>query len=491
MQTHHVPQELVDMVLDHLHEDKRTLKACTLVSPSWLDTSRHHLFYDLTVPVSEDTKSFDAFTDFLINTPLIATYIRDLRLRHGSTSLEPFAFFTAVPKSQTRIGPDHLACILANLPRLQALLLDSVCIGGSELHGRYQHYPTTTRSFRLDSLALTNVRIEQSDYVGKHLSDLFMLFSRVQELKLRNLSTSFFPFFPDPFRPFRVDGISLQPHRLHVDSLSLDLSITTREFVDIIHRSVDSQKLTSLSATCTQVDELPLVGQIIHDAASTLTHFEFNLRDSIIDDMPTRADWRDLHLNACSALNSVVLHFMLEGYPSSGSAHLSQSTWTHVLDLLSTIPSTTPLSSITFNIVFLGEDEDEQLGGLDWEGMREQLTRFKGLKKVVFWSFDARLADRRGRGRAIESWEMTMEIEEPGLRFGLQDGLTLPGYERVGVLDVVRPARFAPASFPVLRMADEVEVIQKKEDLSLGESKRRKVERELEAWKESGVLCFQ
>lgn len=275
------------MVLDHLHDDKSTLKACTLVSPSWLDTSRHHLFYDLSVSVSEETRSFDAFAEFLEVSPIIGSHIRDLHFRHGTIPLEPFVFFTSVPKAQTRIAPDLLACILLRLPRLRGLLLDSVCIGGSEPH---EPSPSSLiRPFQLCSVTLTNVRVEQSEYVGKYLADMFTLFSRVKTLRLRNLSTSFFPFFPDPFRTFRIDGFEPQiaPHRLHVESLSLDLSITTREYADVIHRSLDCRDLTSLSATCMQADELPLIGQLVHDAASTLTHFEFNLRDSITDDMPS------------------------------------------------------------------------------------------------------------------------------------------------------------------------------------------------------------
>jgi hypothetical protein len=42
--TTQLPQELVEAILDHLADDLRSLKACSLVSRIWLSRSRFHLF---------------------------------------------------------------------------------------------------------------------------------------------------------------------------------------------------------------------------------------------------------------------------------------------------------------------------------------------------------------------------------------------------------------------------------------------------------------
>ena len=39
-----LPPEIIDMIIDDLHEDKITLAACSLVCRGWLSASRHHLF---------------------------------------------------------------------------------------------------------------------------------------------------------------------------------------------------------------------------------------------------------------------------------------------------------------------------------------------------------------------------------------------------------------------------------------------------------------
>ena len=39
-----LPQEIFDLVVDHLHDDPTTLRACCLVSKSWIPQTRIHLF---------------------------------------------------------------------------------------------------------------------------------------------------------------------------------------------------------------------------------------------------------------------------------------------------------------------------------------------------------------------------------------------------------------------------------------------------------------
>jgi hypothetical protein len=44
-----LPPELIDLVIDALHDDRATLKICALVCRSWVYASRHHLFSHLRV----------------------------------------------------------------------------------------------------------------------------------------------------------------------------------------------------------------------------------------------------------------------------------------------------------------------------------------------------------------------------------------------------------------------------------------------------------
>ena len=49
-----VLQELIEMMIDHLHFDMDPLEVCFLVNKTWVPRSRYHLFYK--VDIVDDTQ---------------------------------------------------------------------------------------------------------------------------------------------------------------------------------------------------------------------------------------------------------------------------------------------------------------------------------------------------------------------------------------------------------------------------------------------------
>ena len=71
----YVPIEIVEVIIDHLHNDKEALKACSLVSRRWVFSARYHLVY----PIKLHHKNISDFLDLLQSPCLkIAPSIRDL-----------------------------------------------------------------------------------------------------------------------------------------------------------------------------------------------------------------------------------------------------------------------------------------------------------------------------------------------------------------------------------------------------------------------------
>lgn len=72
-----LPPEVVDTILDHLHDDHRTLRQCSLVSSQWLPTSRFHAFSSVTLT----TANLPDFLE-LLNSPLLTLgpYVEDIRV---------------------------------------------------------------------------------------------------------------------------------------------------------------------------------------------------------------------------------------------------------------------------------------------------------------------------------------------------------------------------------------------------------------------------
>lgn len=70
-----LPPELVDEIIDHVHDDCLALAACALTAPSWTHRARSHLFH--TVALRHE-RSFRHFKTLLEHSPTIAQYPRNL-----------------------------------------------------------------------------------------------------------------------------------------------------------------------------------------------------------------------------------------------------------------------------------------------------------------------------------------------------------------------------------------------------------------------------
>ncbi|KAI0717195.1 hypothetical protein C8T65DRAFT_572226 [Cerioporus squamosus] len=149
-----LPQEILDHILDFLHEDVQTLGACALASRVFLQTSRYHRFNGLALR----DKRASQFATLLSRSPTLGWSIKSLRFT--STSISAF-------------GAE--ACILQCLPALADLsvmgtALRTVAPHASNLTTLRIHWPQTTLSCKylvfgisefvsLEELQLINIRL--------------------------------------------------------------------------------------------------------------------------------------------------------------------------------------------------------------------------------------------------------------------------------------------------------------------------------------------
>ena len=64
MSNPHLPPELLDLIVDLLHDDHDALKACCLISKSWIPRTRKHIFVDIVFVNKWDLKWWkDTFPD--------------------------------------------------------------------------------------------------------------------------------------------------------------------------------------------------------------------------------------------------------------------------------------------------------------------------------------------------------------------------------------------------------------------------------------------
>jgi len=84
----HLPQELADHIIDHLHDNPQALRSCSLVCHAWLPTSRIHLFSKVTFRESPDgcpsNELCKRLYTLLSSSPDIIPHIHELEITEGA-----------------------------------------------------------------------------------------------------------------------------------------------------------------------------------------------------------------------------------------------------------------------------------------------------------------------------------------------------------------------------------------------------------------------
>ena len=91
-----IPHDIINEILDHLAGDSafRSIRACALLSKSWVQPCRYHLFHTaLFTPAS----AREWLKTFPIREESPAHYVKDLRLRMGHGPRLPEEFFECIP----------------------------------------------------------------------------------------------------------------------------------------------------------------------------------------------------------------------------------------------------------------------------------------------------------------------------------------------------------------------------------------------------------
>ncbi|OCH95240.1 hypothetical protein OBBRIDRAFT_613978, partial [Obba rivulosa] len=99
-----LPSELIDSIIDFLHDDREALANCSLTCRSWLPRTRYHKFS--TMIVTEDVK--EKYSQFLDDCPDVRPYFRILRLNAFGTNpswndWNVMSFVTRLPNIYTLV----------------------------------------------------------------------------------------------------------------------------------------------------------------------------------------------------------------------------------------------------------------------------------------------------------------------------------------------------------------------------------------------------
>ncbi|KAI0782947.1 hypothetical protein C8Q75DRAFT_488679 [Abortiporus biennis] len=253
--------ELVDIVMDHLYNDKTSLSRCSLVCRSWLSSCRFHLFSTMSVyhtfPVSTRSEGFHAFNTVLSTPSGIGPFIRNLTLTGTSNS------FHTLGDIIVRCDASILLSILSKLHNLQSLKLFQLDLRGDL---------TTTRILQSTSCPTRNLHLDSVEFWSQpfDLYDVLGLCSNLDTLFVKNVYHQSTPKFTQAYRPFKPP-----PPRTPI----MDVSVFTGDW-DIIPGLYKCRRLRAIThftfRLCGTETEIKYATKILHDCGDTLSHMQIH-----------------------------------------------------------------------------------------------------------------------------------------------------------------------------------------------------------------------
>ena len=249
-----LPQELIDVIINQV-DDRKTLKACSLVASSLVCSSQRLLFHTVDLDnaiLTSRKKAYARFLRLLILNPLLGTYVRSLRLGDDS---EDFGF-----SRSWIIHAKNLPQLFQLLPRLEIF---SLTFNSDERN--WKSIPAEIRSAFERLFYLPTVQSVSLEFIRGFPPQLLF-----ELMRLKQLSLSFVD----------VDAIGNDIHcHLAVSELrELHLRGTPPPTIAAITRCLprSSPTLRRLAITptlepgfCTAISELMIA------VGSNITHFEW------------------------------------------------------------------------------------------------------------------------------------------------------------------------------------------------------------------------
>lgn len=248
------PVEVLDHIIDYLHDDISSLASCSLVCRNWTPSTHCHLFRSIRIAGGGPTK-LDAFSHFLASTPYVGYHVQELHIRAGD--------------GPAKITTSTLNPILRRLTRIRVLdIRCSYCQFDDEV------LPTL---LTLRKLVMQFVEV---DIPPMQFMSVLGLCPGLKELDIRKswwaprIMLSEEP--KAPVVPF-LESLTLGNCRLS--------SLTN--YLGVLRSRIPMTSLTSLDIVCITPEDVVVVGGLLRDVGSKLLHLRLRLGSLLLQGTST------------------------------------------------------------------------------------------------------------------------------------------------------------------------------------------------------------
>ncbi|KAJ3492214.1 hypothetical protein NLI96_g142 [Meripilus lineatus] len=257
-----LPQEITDYFLDYLHDNRETLRNCVLVSQSWAESARYHIYHDFVVHATKHEDGIDEFVDFLQAHPSVHRHIRNLKIAAPSYGFE------------SAVSVDGIKSVLVYLDDLRTLSLEglsfferapNVTVETTTPNLKHSH-----AQFKLRRLTLT--RIFWPHPLRPSILGVLDLFSQIDELRLSRFEYS---TMINAHLPESGNSPSLRAKSLNLEFPFFDLGLpVVKALLHVLH----FPSLESLTVACFAMSQASTAGRLISKVGGHLRHFTLDLR---------------------------------------------------------------------------------------------------------------------------------------------------------------------------------------------------------------------
>lgn len=248
------PTEVLDHIIDFLHEDKPTLTSCSLVCRNWASSARFHLFYSIRIAGAGPTK-LEAFSGLLASASYIGYYVQELHIRAGD--------------GPAKITTATLSIILKALVRIR--VLDVRCT--------YCHFDGLFPPPLLTLRKLVMQFVEVDTPPAKFIS-ILGLCPNLKELDIRKSWWASQISFPEEPKT------SVMPY---LESLTLGncrfSSLTS--YLQVLRSNLPLSNLTSLDIVCLSPNDVSVIGGLLRDMGSKLLHLRLRMGSLLLQGTST------------------------------------------------------------------------------------------------------------------------------------------------------------------------------------------------------------
>ncbi|GBE78237.1 hypothetical protein SCP_0111200 [Sparassis crispa] len=330
-----VPPELSDYIVDFLHNDYPSLKACCLASRDWLATARYHLFESVTL---HNPRLCEAFKQLMERSPTIGSFVQEINI---SRLIGPGT--TTYTGAERHLLEQSLSSIFVCLDHVKTLSVAMLDISATIQSGLVNRPSVTELVLQYCTLPAFQ------DFI-----QLFHCYPLLESLNLHGVTWK-----SKSFRPLS------RSTSVHLRKLVVGRDVDTTTLLEWMLAESIHGSIESLSICCTSERDAVVVAPLLEILGPQLAHLDLHWN------LPAAKSIRlppVLSVERCTSLRELSLYCAVP----------YDCTLLWLTALLSGLRAA-HLEVIVVNLRVLGN-----LEAIDWEAAEKILSEITSLRSLLF-----------------------------------------------------------------------------------------------------------